>query len=109
MTTFTRLIAFLRPYRTAVVWSFLLAFGAIAGPRAVRRADRAALRPPVPPGDPGSPAADRRADRRCGGERVRRARGQGVRPGAEPARPLPALGPARVRPTALRDANPGAL
>jgi ATP-binding cassette subfamily B protein len=29
MATFTRLLGFLRPYRVAVVWSFLLAFGAM--------------------------------------------------------------------------------
>ena len=40
----------------------------------------------VAPGDAGGPAADRRAHRRGRGERVRRARGQGVRPGGAPAR-----------------------
>ncbi len=52
----------------------------------------------VAPGDAGGPAADRRADRRRRGERLRRARGQGVRPGGAPARALRPLGAARVRP-----------
>ena len=44
---------------------------------------------PLAAGDAGGPAADRRADRRRGGERLRRARGEGVRARAAPARALP--------------------
>ena len=36
---------------------------AVAGAGAFRRADRRSLRPPLAAGDPGGPAADRRADR----------------------------------------------
>ena len=31
MSTFWRLLGFLRPYRRSVIWSFVLAFGALAG------------------------------------------------------------------------------
>ena len=72
--------------------------------RAVRGRDRRALRPPQPAREPGGPAADRRADRRGRGERVRRARRQGVRAGGAPARPLPARGAAGVRPVDGLDA-----
>ena len=48
-------------------------------PGAVRRADLLPLRPPRAAGDPGDPAAHRRADRRRRGEHLRRARRQGVR------------------------------
>ena len=66
--------------------------GALAGAGAVRGADRVALRPALAARAPGGPAADRRADRRGRGERLGRARRQGVRPGGAPARPLRALG-----------------
>ena len=75
----------------AAVAMFLLQSGPgrdLAGAGAVRDPDRQPLRPQVPAGDAGGPAADRRADRRHRGERLRRARGQGVRPGAAPARGL---------------------
>ena len=55
------------------------------------------------PAHPGGPAADRRADRGGGGERLRRARGQGVRGRAAPARALPPPGGARVRPGDVLD------
>ena len=72
--------------------------GAVAGAGPVRGADRVALRAPFATRASGGAAADRRADRGRGGERLRRPRGQGVRPGGPPARALPALGRARVRP-----------
>ena len=31
MATFWRLLGFLRPYRKGVIWSFVLAFGALGG------------------------------------------------------------------------------
>ena len=31
MSTFWRLLGFLRPYRRGVIWSFVLAFGALGG------------------------------------------------------------------------------
>ena len=56
------------------------------------------------PAHPGGPAADRRADRRRRGERLGRARGQGLRARAAPARALPPLGQARLRPVDVLDA-----
>ena len=60
-----------------------------AGAGAVRGARRRALRPPLAAGAAGGPAADRRADRRRRGERLRRARRQGLRARGAPARALP--------------------
>ena len=40
MSTFWRLLGFLRPYRKGVIWSFVLAFGALGGHRADPVADR---------------------------------------------------------------------
>ena len=73
----------------AAVAMFAAAAGArraVAAPGAVRRARRRALRAPLAPRAAGGPAAHRRADRRRRGERLRRARGQGVRRRAAPAR-----------------------
>ncbi len=53
----------------------------------------------------GGPAADRGADRGGRGERLGRARGQGVRPGGPPARPLQALG--RSACSTSRSTRPG--
>ena len=61
------------------------------GPRAVRRADRQPVRQALAPRAPGGPAADRRAHRRGRGERLGRARDQGVRPGGAPARAASAI------------------
>ena len=47
--------------------------------------DLPALRPPRAPGDPGGPAADRRADRERRGEHLRRARREVLRARAAPA------------------------
>ena len=76
----------------------------VARAGAVRRRRRIPLRAPLAAGHPGGPAADRRADRGGGGERLRRARGQGVRGRAAPARALPPPGAARVRPGDVLDA-----
>ena len=83
--------------------------GAVARAGAVRGPDRVDVRPPVAARASGGAAADRRADRGGRGERLRRPRGQGVRPGGAPARALRALGDARVRPADVRDPDPGAV
>ena len=83
--------------------------GDLARTRAVRGADRLSLWAPLKTRHAGGPAADRRADRRHRGERLRGARRQGVRAGASPARPVRQHGPARVRPAVGRDPDPGLL
>ena len=75
-----------------------------AGPRAVRRRDRHALRPLEPAGQPGGAAADRGAHGRGRGERLGRAGGEGLRAGGAAARALPQGGAARVRPVDGLDA-----
>ena len=62
--------------------------GAVRRPRRLRATGAARAR------RAGGPAADRRADRRGRGERLRRARRQGVRARGAPARALPARRPA---------------
>ena len=86
----------------AAVAMFLLqpALAAISlAPVPVRGADRQPLRAQVAPGHAGGSAANRRADRRCRGERLRRPRGQGVLPGGAPARSLPATPPSECSPS----------
>ena len=73
-----------------------------ARPGAVRGRRRRALRAALAPGAAGGPAAHRRADRRGRGEHLGRARGQGVRRRAAPARALPARGDPRLRPGDVR-------
>ena len=70
----------------------------VARADAVRDLGGVPLRAPQPAGHPGGAAADRGADRGRRGEHLRRARGQGVRPGGAPAAPLQPLGGAGVRP-----------
>ena len=76
---------------------------------AVRRARRVPLRPPLASRDAGGAAADRRADRGRRGERLRRARREGVRARAASARGLPPPDRPRVRPGDVHDAPAGAL
>ena len=76
----------------AAVAMFLLQPGAGragADPGAVRGGRRGALRAPLAAGAAGGPAADRRGDRGRRGEHLRRARREGVRGRAAPARALP--------------------
>ena len=75
-----------------------VAGGRVARADAVRDLGGVPLRTPQPAGHPGGAAADRGADRGRRGEHLRRARGQGVRPGGAPAAPLQPLGGAGVRP-----------
>ena len=80
-----------------------------AGAGALRRLHRLALQPRLPPGPAGGPAADRRADRRGGGERLRDPHRQGLRPRGVPAAPLPARRRPRLRPEHLLDPPAGLL
>ena len=96
----------------AAVAMFVIAAAARAArarARPVRRDRRVPLRPPLAPRDAGGPAADRRADRGRGGERLRRARREGVRARAVAAGALPPPDRPRVRPGDVHDAPAGAL
>ncbi len=79
----------------------LAAMALIPVPFVVRGGD--ALREPLATGAAGGAAADRRGHGRRRGEHLRCARREGLRGRAAPARPLPRLGGARLRPVDDRD------
>ncbi len=81
--------------------------GADPGPVRDRRRDE--IQPDLPPGPAGGAAADRRTDRRGGGERLRNPHRQGLCPRGTPAPPLPARRRPGLRPEHLHDPRAGFL
>ncbi len=98
-----------RPRQRRDVRARALAGAARPRPGALRRLRRLPLQPRFPPGRTGGPAADRRADRRSRGERLRDPHRQGLRPRGAPAAPLPARRHPRLRPEHLLDPPAGLL
>ena len=98
-----------RPRQRGDVRDQSLAGADRAGAGAADRLHRLALQPRLPPRPAGGPAADRRADRGGGGERLRDPHRQGLRPRGIPAAPLQPRRLPGLRPEHLLDQAAGLL